>query len=485
MATPTTIRILALGGLLLAMSCDRESGVQFHDLTFDEAVDRAAVEDKLVFVDFFTTWCVPCKEMDATTFQDARVAAWLREHTVALKVDAEAHETLAERYGVSSYPNYVFVSAQGELLDRLTGKRTPDQLIDAGESVRRGENAVSRAKSALAAGNPNDPMLRMDLGDAYRAMGQDEAALTEYLWCFDEGEQHTQGFHGVRLSFLLSRIKRLGHRYPPAMTALFERRRAAEQRIVDGSAEYDDISVFSSINRALDENETTIALYDRVKEAGRLSARTLEAFANRCFDLLADAKRYERIVAEYDVVARVDQRFELYESVMASLEDPDAMLEKAGGAISDEIRNEVARIAADEDMQEQIRESQRGMLRRGVASAYQVLIGSGLFDEAEAVAERLVGGLDDADTRNALAWAGYLTGSPIDANVAQAREAFAMTGGEDFAIVDTLARVLAIRGELDEAVAVAQSGLERAKTDSDRERMQACLAFLSRSGLDS
>ena len=59
----------------------------------------------------------------------------------------------------------------------------------------------------------------------------------------------------------------------------------------------------------------------------------------------------------------------------------------------------------------------------------------------------------------------------------QAREAFALTAGEDFAIVDTLARVLATRGERDEAVAVAQSGLERAKTKRDRERMQACLDF--------
>ena len=117
------------------------------------------------------------------------------------------------------------------------------------------------------------------------------------------------------------------------------------------------------------------------------------------------------------------------------------------------------------------------MLLRSVVPAYQALIGVAQFDEAAEVADRLVESLDDADTRNALAWAGYLTGSPIEANVKQAREAFAMTAGEDLAIVDTLARVLATRGERDEAVAVAQSGLERAKTKRDRERMQACLDY--------
>ena len=60
---------------------------------------------------------------------------------------------------------------------------TPDGAVDrakideSGQSVPPGQDAVARAQSALAAGDANDPMLRMNLGDAYRALGQDEAAL--------------------------------------------------------------------------------------------------------------------------------------------------------------------------------------------------------------------------------------------------------------------------------------------------------------------
>lgn len=269
-------------------------GVEFHDLAFEQAAERAAAEKKVVFVDFFTTWCLPCKEMDPTTFQDPEVAEWLAEHTVALKVDAEANETneaLAKRFAVRSFPSYVFIAPDWKLMDRITGKRPPEQFIDAGESVLRGENALDRARGALADGNPDDPMLRSRLADAYVEMGQDEDALREYLWCFDEGEKHRASYHGVRLSFLLSSIERLGGHYPPAREALVERHQAAEQRIVDGSAEYEDIAVFSSINRVFGDQEATLALYDRVKEERALDGLTLNSLKNECFDLLVEAKR--------------------------------------------------------------------------------------------------------------------------------------------------------------------------------------------------
>lgn len=467
-----------LAGLLAQQSLAQ--GVKFHDQAFEQAVERAAAENKLVFVDFFTTWCLPCKEMDATTFQDPKVADWLAEHTVALKVDAEANETneaLAERFAVRSFPNYVFIAPDGKLMDRIAGKRSPEQFIDAGESVLRGENALDRARSALTAGDPDDPMLRSRLADAYVEMGQDEDALREYLWCFDEGEKHRESYHGVRLSFLLSSIERLGHRYPPAREALVERRQAVEQRFLDGSAEYEDIAVYSSINRVFQDQEATLALYDRVKEEGSLDRLTLYSFKNVCFDLLVDAKRYAEIVDEYDVPQRVGGYFDLYRRSVEAYRDFDAFLDVVDDGIDESMRKELERLAQDEYLQEQMRQSAEDMLRRGVASSYQVLIGAGCLDEATAVAQRLTEELDDAESHNALAWAGYLTGAPVEANLAQARRAFAMTGGENIAIVDTLARVLATLGHRDEAISVAQDGLAKAGTTHDRQTMEACLVY--------
>ena len=485
MARKQFVLALALMGTLLAQK-SLAQGVKFHDMRFDQAAERAAAENKLVFVDFFTTWCVPCKEMDATTFQDSAVAAWLAEHTVALKVDAEANETneaLAKRFGVRSFPNYVFIGPDGKLMDRIAGKRSPEEFIEAAESVLRGENTLDRARSALAAGNPDDPMLRSRLADAYVEMGQDEAALEEYLWCFDEGEKHREGYHGVRLSFLLSSIERLGRRYPPAREALVERRQAAEQRIVDGSAEYDDIAVYSSINRVFNDQDATLALYDRVKDEGSLDRVTLSSFKSTCFDLLVDARRYERIAGEYDLTKKVESEFDTYRMSMETYRDFASFLALAD-EIDESMRKELEKLAKDEYLQEQMRQSAKDMLRRSVASSYQVLIGAGRLDEATAVAQRLTEELDDAESHNALAWAGYLTGSPVEANLAQARRAFETTGGEDIAIVDTLARVLAALGRRDEAISVAEAGLAKAATTQDRRTMAACLEYCRKQTAD-
>ena len=52
----------------------------FEDLSFEEARARAAAQDKYLLVDATAIWCHPCRQMDATTWLDPRVATWCKEH---------------------------------------------------------------------------------------------------------------------------------------------------------------------------------------------------------------------------------------------------------------------------------------------------------------------------------------------------------------------------------------------------------------------
>ena len=452
-----SIAAVLLFDLLVAADCFAD-GVEFHDLDFDGAVDRAVAEQKVVFIDFFTTWCVPCKLMDATTFKNQAVAAWLAAHTVALKVDAEASDenaALAERFGVKSYPNYVYVAPDGKVLDRIAGRRDADEFIADSEGILAGENAVTRAMKALAQGEQEDPILRMGLAKAYARLGRDEDALREFLWCFDEGNEHKPAFRGVRLSFLLAEIVALGRSHPPALQSVIERRDNARKRLLDGFATEDDVSVLVSINRELKEGDATLRLYDQVKDAGTLDDTVLGELTRGCFDLLVGEHRYAELVERLDIPARAERDLEMFDvltRIQAEDDDPKAAQE----------------IWQDENA---------SMTRRGVATTYRVLVGAGMHAEAAEVARKLTAKFDDAKTLNALAWAGYRSGVPVEENLAQAREAFRRTSGEDIPIVDTFARVLAALGHREEAISVAADGLAKASTESHRETMAECLEY--------
>src|SRR4051794_11253347 len=66
-----------------------ELTVPFRPIAFAEAAAAAGREGKLVFIDFFTTWCEPCKRLDAQTWTDAAVGQLVGSKTVPLKLDAE------------------------------------------------------------------------------------------------------------------------------------------------------------------------------------------------------------------------------------------------------------------------------------------------------------------------------------------------------------------------------------------------------------
>src|SRR5437762_213273 len=81
----------------------------FRALSFDKAVEAAKEEDKIVFIDFYATWCGPCKMLDAMTFSDERVEKFIKEKTVAIKVDVEKEQDLARKFRVDGIPTMVFL----------------------------------------------------------------------------------------------------------------------------------------------------------------------------------------------------------------------------------------------------------------------------------------------------------------------------------------------------------------------------------------
>ena len=102
-----------------------------------EAIDRAAAEDKLVFIDFYTTWCLPCKLMDEDVFTDPEFGRYMNDNFVSLKIDAERGNgvNLASLYEVQAYPTLLFVDTRGRVVGKKQGAAYQRELREMGDAA--------------------------------------------------------------------------------------------------------------------------------------------------------------------------------------------------------------------------------------------------------------------------------------------------------------------------------------------------------------
>ncbi len=93
---------------------------ELNDATFEEAVAAAP----LAVVDFFATWCGPCK-MLAPILESVEKET---EGVAFFRVDVDQAPDAARRFGIMSIPTLVFLK-NGEETDRTVGVQRKPELL--------------------------------------------------------------------------------------------------------------------------------------------------------------------------------------------------------------------------------------------------------------------------------------------------------------------------------------------------------------------
>lgn len=117
---------------------DAGSGIKFSKLTLVKAQKEASKSGKLIFIDAYTDWCGPCKQMAATTFMDAEVGEMFNKNFINVKFEMEKDAdgpSIAKRYRVSAYPTLLIIDAEGNLIKSVIGKKSKNELLALAESV--------------------------------------------------------------------------------------------------------------------------------------------------------------------------------------------------------------------------------------------------------------------------------------------------------------------------------------------------------------
>jgi thiol:disulfide interchange protein len=106
-------------------------GINFENISFEDALKKAKKEKKLIFVDAYAVWCGPCKWMEANTFREKEVGDAFNKKFINLKIDMEKGEgpELARKYNVRAYPTMFLIDGDGKVVKRILGAKKKDQLL--------------------------------------------------------------------------------------------------------------------------------------------------------------------------------------------------------------------------------------------------------------------------------------------------------------------------------------------------------------------
>jgi len=91
--------------------------------TLTDVTERAEREGKLIFLDVYTDWCLPCKMMKEDVYTDSSIGDFMNDNFINYKVNAEKGNgpNMTVLYNIESFPGLLFLDSNGRVLEEKRG----------------------------------------------------------------------------------------------------------------------------------------------------------------------------------------------------------------------------------------------------------------------------------------------------------------------------------------------------------------------------
>lgn len=168
-------------------------GILFEEgKTFEQLLQQARREQKLIFIDCYTTWCGPCKRIAAEVFPREEVGNYFNSKFINAKFDMEKGEgiSIAAEFGVRAYPTLLWVNADRKVVHRVVGMVDPQTLIAAGKQANNQmPGMLAELKAKYERGERSPQFLRDYVDALYNEGANYDKEFSEWLEALSEKER--------------------------------------------------------------------------------------------------------------------------------------------------------------------------------------------------------------------------------------------------------------------------------------------------------
>ena len=139
--------------LLIFITKTNSQSIHFEPISWQQALAKARQENKMLFVEMYTNWCVYCKKMEQTVFTNSEAGDFYNKHFINVRYNAQQSDGIQihKSYALPGLPTFLYLDANGIAILKTAGYQEKETFIHNGDSaliLQQNKTSVLKQKAS-------------------------------------------------------------------------------------------------------------------------------------------------------------------------------------------------------------------------------------------------------------------------------------------------------------------------------------------------